>query len=325
MKKKKKKKKRKINKNKRTCKIKPFILSSCQQETLHGFCRPGEGIWSSTSEGHLVGAEKTWCGRVDCATGAGDVCKCAEPCPCWWGVQWRVQSEGRCSPRLSTQPAALHPAWSMRVPLWGPLEGPLCRWPCYHRWKNVSGGSWLRKKQWKWKDWNTGKMKIMTCGMGLDLLQSSGKFSCAFCHTGVGSNFFCNGCKHWVHKKSSGLKTLTKDPGYRCTRCQGTARSLNGRQQKEVQAGPDKPEVVASFCYLGNMLSAAGSCELSTTPRVKTTWKRWPCLQLLCGECNASCQWDLAIDKAKPPASAAEWQGNDQTDLQCEATRHCHH
>ena len=28
-------------------------------------------------------AEKTWCGGVDCATGAGDVCKCAEPCPCW--------------------------------------------------------------------------------------------------------------------------------------------------------------------------------------------------------------------------------------------------
>ena len=24
-----------------------------------------------------------WCGGVDCATGAGDVCKCMEPCPCW--------------------------------------------------------------------------------------------------------------------------------------------------------------------------------------------------------------------------------------------------
>ena len=49
------------------------------------FRRPGEGIWLNTSEGHLVGAEKTWCGVVDCATGAGDVCKCAEPCLCWWG------------------------------------------------------------------------------------------------------------------------------------------------------------------------------------------------------------------------------------------------
>ena len=38
-------------------------VSSCQQETLHGFCRPGEGVWPSASEGHLVGAEKTWCGE----------------------------------------------------------------------------------------------------------------------------------------------------------------------------------------------------------------------------------------------------------------------
>ena len=44
-----------------------------------------EGVLSNASEGHLVCAEKTWCGGVDCATGAGDVhvCQCAEPCPCW--------------------------------------------------------------------------------------------------------------------------------------------------------------------------------------------------------------------------------------------------
>ena len=29
----------------------------------------------STSKGHQVDAEKTWCGGVDCATGAGDVCQ----------------------------------------------------------------------------------------------------------------------------------------------------------------------------------------------------------------------------------------------------------
>ena len=34
-------------------------------------------------------------------------------------------------------------------------------------------------------------------------------------------------------------------------------------------------EVVASFCYLGDMLSAAGGCELSTTTRVKTAWKKF--------------------------------------------------
>ena len=151
---------------------------------------------------------------------------------------------------------------------------------------------------------SAGKMKIMICGMGLDLLQSSGKFPCTVCRTGVGSNsIFCNGCKHWVHKKCSGLKRLTKDPDYRCTRCQGTARLLDGRPQREVQIRPDKLEVVVSFCYLGDMLSAAGGCELST---------------------NTPCQWDLAIDKTKPPTSAVEWQSNDQTDQQCQAARRHH-
>ena len=61
---------------------------------------------------------------------------------------------------------------------------------------------------------------------------------------------------------------------------------------------------------------------LFTPPLFQNTW---PCVQLLCAERNAPCQRDLAIDKAEPPASAAKWQGNDQTDLQCQAARHCHH
>ena len=122
---------------------------------------------------------------------------------------------------------------------------------------------------------NAGKTK-MICSMGLDLLQSSGEFPCAVCHTGMGSNsIFCKGCKHWVHKKCSGLKGLTEDPNYRCTLCQGTARPLDRRPQREVQVGPDKLEVVSSFCYLGDMSSAAGGCELSTTTRMKTACKKF--------------------------------------------------
>ena len=147
---------------------------------------------------------------------------------------------------------------------------------------------------------NAEKTKIMICGMRLDLLQSSGKFPGAACHTGVGSNsIFCNCCKHWVHKKCSGLKRLTKDPDYRCTRCQGTARPLDSRPWREVQVGSDKLEVVASFCYLGDMLSAAGGCELSTTTHVKTAWKKFkellPVLSLFhlsfktCGRVYSSC------------------------------------
>ena len=167
---------------------------------------------------------------------------------------------------------------------------------------------------------NAGKTKIIFCGTGLGLLQSSGEFPCAVCRTGLGSNIFCNGCKYWVHKKCSGLKRLTKDPDYRYTRCQEIARPLDGRPQREAQVGPDKLEVVASFCYLGDMLSAAGDCELSTTNRKKFKellpvvfppplfQDTWPRVHLLCAERNAPCQWDLAIDKAKPPTSAAKWQ-----------------
>ena len=42
-----------------------FVVRQLQEKylaankRLHGFRRPGEGVWSSTSEGHLVGAEKT--------------------------------------------------------------------------------------------------------------------------------------------------------------------------------------------------------------------------------------------------------------------------
>ena len=83
-------------------------------------------------------------------------------------------------------------------------------------------------------------------------LAELGEFPCAICCNGVGSNsIFCNVCK-----KSSGLKSLTKNPDYRCTQCQGIACPLDGKLQREVQVRPDKLEVVASFCYLGDMLSA---------------------------------------------------------------------
>ena len=55
----------------------------------------------------------------------------------------------------------------------------------------------------------------------------------------------------------------------------GNARPIDGRPQSEVQVGPDKLEVVASFCYLGDMLSAGGGCEMAVTTRVKTAWKKF--------------------------------------------------
>ena len=135
-------------------------------------------------------------------------------------------------------------------------------------WKNGMEAKGLRV--------NAAKTKVMICGSGLDVLPKSGKHPCAVCRTGVGSNgIFCGGCSLWVHRKCSGLKRLVEDPDFRCARCQGTARPIDGRPQKEVQVGADKLEVVALFCYLGDMLSAGGGCELACTTRIKTAWKKF--------------------------------------------------
>ena len=105
---------------------------------------------------------------------------------------------------------------------------------------------------------------------------TSCEYTCAVCRTGVGNNcIYCNGCKLWEHKNCSGLQRLMPNPDYRCARCMGNARPIDGRPQNEVQVGPDKLEVVASFRYLGDMLSAGGGCEIAVTTRVKTALKKF--------------------------------------------------
>ena len=68
----------------------------------------------------------------------------------------------------------------------------------------------------------------------------------------------------------------------------GNARPIDGRPQSEVQVGPDKLEVVASFCYLGDMLSAGGGCEMAVTTRVKTAWKKFRELLPVLTSCHLS-------------------------------------
>ena len=131
---------------------------------------------------------------------------------------------------------------------------------------------------------NAAKTKVMICGAGLDILRKSGQYPCAVCFSGVGvSSILCTGCNKWVHKKCSGLKRLVADPDYRCPRCTGTARPIDGRPQETVLVGADSLEVVDSFCYLGDNLSAAGGCDLAVTTRVRTAWKKFrELLPLLC-------------------------------------------
>ena len=80
----------------------------------------------------------------------------------------------------------------------------------------------------------------------------------------------------WIHKKCSGIKgPLRPNPDFRCARCLGTARPIDGRIIKEVAVDDEKLEAVPEFCYLGDMLSASGGCELAAVTRCKCAWGKF--------------------------------------------------
>ena len=141
----------------------------------------------------------------------------------------------------------------------------------------------LRLKQWKNGMESKGlrvnmkKTKIMISGPQLGTLKDTGKFPCAVCRTGVGKNsIFCYGCSMWVHKKCSGITSrLKEDHLYRCSRCLGTARPIDSRPFTEVSLDGEDLEVVASFCYLGDMTDAGGGCNLSVVNRTRVAWGKF--------------------------------------------------
>ena len=49
----------------------------------------------------------------------------------------------------------------------------------------------------------------------------------------------------------------------------------DGRQSLEVEVGDEKLEVVPEFCYLGDMLSAGGGCELAAITCCKCAWGKY--------------------------------------------------
>ena len=101
-------------------------VSSYQQEIQHGFCRPGEGFWWSTSKGHQVGAEKeTWCGFCDWCRGCMPVSRALSIFVRGTvkSLRWRfgVYEDSVLSLLLFIIVLEALP----HVPLWGPLRGPL--------------------------------------------------------------------------------------------------------------------------------------------------------------------------------------------------------
>ena len=71
--------------------------------------------------------------------------------------------------------------------------------------------------------------------------------------------------------KCDGIKgSLRRDPDFSCAGCLGMARPLDGRLVKELLVDDETVEAVPEFCYLGDMLSAGGGCELAAVTHCKS-------------------------------------------------------
>ena len=150
----------------------------------------------------------------------------------------------------------------------GRTSMPMTLLSSLNRSRNMSGGSWLGKKQWKRKDWEYMQDKDHNLWHGPGPAEFRRVSMRRLSPWRGQQQHLLQRLQALCAQKCSGLKRLTKDPDYRCTRYQGTTRPLDGRPQREVQVGPDK--LVGSFLLLSrrHALSSCG-CELSTTTRVK--------------------------------------------------------
>ena len=267
-----------------------FVVRQLQEKylagnkRLHGFHRPGEGVWSSAFKGHLVGAEKTWCGGVDCATGAGDVWQCAESYPCWWGVQWRVWSEGRCSPSSVLSPLLfiiVLETLSREFRSGFPWEDLLCWWPCYHRSisqgmcqealdleRSIGGERTESKMLESWRSlsavgaWTSCRIQASFNAPSVALEWAS---------TASSAKAASTGCTRNAVGSSASQRTLITDVVGASELLAPWTAGHRGKSQVQTWQAED----CSFFCYLGDMLSTAGGCELSTTTRVKTAWKKF--------------------------------------------------
>ena len=124
---------------------------------------------------------------------------------------------------------------------------------------------------------NMEKTKIMVCGKDLHSLKDSGKHPCGVCRKGVGCNsILCEGCQSWIHKKCSGIKNKLKaNPMFRCKRCLGLCRPIDGRPEKQVTLADKQLEVVESFRYLGDEICPGGGCALATIARTRAAWGKF--------------------------------------------------
>ena len=79
-----------------------------------------------------------------------------------------------------------------------------------------------------------------------------------------------------MHRKCSDIRgKLTAARDFKCQRCHGFATPIDNKPIREFMVDGSALQVVDSFCYPCDMLSAGGGSELSSTIRVKTAWGKY--------------------------------------------------
>ena len=136
----------------------------------------------------------------------------------------------------------------------------------YKAWRSCIEGKGLRV--------NLGKTKVMISGTDKGPVFRSGKHPCGVCCKGVGNNsIYCDYCKHWVHKRCSGLQNLNNAVGFKCKSCANAQAA--SENIKKISLDGVEYDVVDQFCYLGDMLSAGGGAEACTIARIRSGWKKF--------------------------------------------------
>ena len=136
--------------------------------------------------------------------------------------------------------------------------------------------TWRKAMESKGLRVNVTKTKVMISGCSVGKPQEKGKFPCSVCGKGVGSNsIFCGTCKHWVHKKCSGITGMLKDDNqFKCKRCKKTEAADDSDIEKVYLDG-EAIEVVQKFCYLGDTIGAQGGAGAGVIARVRCGWSKF--------------------------------------------------
>jgi hypothetical protein len=141
--------------------------------------------------------------------------------------------------------------------------------------------AWRNCMEAKGLKMNVGKTKVMVSGENCGSNECSGKWPCAVCAKGVGSNSIrCTSCEGWVHRKCTGVKGPLRsvEGTFVCKTCrkQGGAE----RQEEGLDLGNgDCLEIVSKFCYLGDMLNGNGGVDSALVTRVRCAWNKFRELQ----------------------------------------------